>query len=62
MDEYHFQFKVPKNKSPWDEAWMTGKANSFEESIIYLIKSMNESEMWKGNNELLKLKKKYGVQ
>ena len=37
------------------------KSNCLEESI-YLIKSMNELEGWKGNNELMKLITKYGVQ
>ena len=62
MDEYYFEFKVPKNRGPWDEAWIKGKAISFEESIIYLIKSMNDSEVWKENKELIKLKKKYKIQ
>jgi hypothetical protein len=61
MDQYYIEYKIPKNKGPWDEAMMSGIAEDFEESIIYLIKSMNESEVWKGNNELIKLTKKYGI-
>ena len=60
--EYYFEYKVPNNKSPWDNAWMKGTASNLEESIIYLIKSMNESEVWNGNQELIKLNKKYEIQ
>jgi len=62
LNEYYFEYKVPKNKSPWKNAWMKGTASNLEESIIYLIKSMSESEVWNGNKELIKLKKKYNVQ
>ena len=62
LTEYYFEYKVPKNKSPWDNAWMKGTASNLEEAIIYLVKSMSESEVWNGNKELIKLKKKYGVQ
>ncbi len=55
QDEYHFEYKVPKKKNPWNDAWIKGTANDLEEAKIYLIKSMNESEVWKGNNELIKL-------
>lgn len=61
LSEYYFEYQVPMNKSPWDNAWMRGTASNLEESIIYLIKSMIESEKWCGNKELIKLKKKYGV-
>lgn len=61
LDEYHFEYKVPKNKSPWKNAWMKGTADNLEESIIYFIQSMIESEVWNENKELIKLKIKYGV-
>lgn len=57
LDEYYFEYKVPEHKSPWDEAWMKGTAGNLNEAIVYLIKSMVETEVWKDNQELINLLK-----
>ena len=61
LDEYYFEYKVPENKSPWDEAWMKGTAKNLNDAIVYLIKSMIETDIWKDNEELNELKTKYTV-
>ena len=61
LDEYHFEYKVPNENSPWDNAWMTGTAKNLQEAIKYLLTSMDKSGAWKGNRELVKLSKTYGV-
>lgn len=61
LDEYYFEYKVPECKSPWSNAWMRGTAKDLNEALIFLIKSMWESEVWKQNDELRRLKKKLGI-
>lgn len=60
-DVYYFSYKLPIEKSPWKNAWITGKAESVEEGLIFLIKSMIGTEKWKSNKELKSLAKKYNV-
>ena len=59
IDEFYFEFKLPKSKEPWENAWVKGKANSIEEAIKFLLISMEETEEWKDNLELLKLAKEW---
>lgn len=52
VNEFYFEFKLPKERSPWIDAWVKGTANSLEEAKRYLIISMKESGQWKNNEEL----------
>ncbi|WP_338793713.1 hypothetical protein [Bernardetia sp. MNP-M8] len=61
LENYHFHYKLPIEKSPWKDAWITGKAESIEEGLIFLIKSMIGTEKWKNNKELRSLAKKYNI-
>ena len=55
-DEFHIQYKMPQNKSPWKNAWITGTAKDINEAKIYLIRAMKETGNWKNNSELNNLK------
>ncbi|WP_338815104.1 hypothetical protein V9L05_08330 [Bernardetia sp. Wsw4-3y2] len=61
LENYHFHYKLPIEKSPWKDAWVSGTAQGVEEGLIFLIKSMIGTEKWKGNKELEKLAKKYNI-
>lgn len=60
-ENYHFNYKLPNEKSPWKDAWVSGVAGGIEEGLIFLIKSMIGTEKWKSNKELKSLAKKYNV-
>ena len=60
-DVYHFSYKLPAEKSPWKDAWISGVAGGVEEGLIFLIKSMIGTEKWKSNKELKSLAKKYNI-
>ncbi|WP_291726014.1 hypothetical protein [Bernardetia sp.] len=60
-DTYYFSYKLPTEKSPWKNAWVSGTAKGVEEGLIFLIKSMIGTEKWKGNKELEQLAKKYNI-
>lgn len=53
--EFHFEFRVPSAKSPWKDAWMAGTCSSVQEAFVYLLISMNQTELWEGNDELARL-------
>lgn len=52
---YSIQYKIPENKAPWDNAWVTAELISFEKLKQYFLIAMRESESWKGNEELNRL-------
>ena len=60
-EKYSFSYKLPAEKSPWKDAWISGTAQGIEEGLIFLIKSMIGTEKWKSNKELKSLAKKYNV-
>lgn len=60
-DDYHFEFKMPKGKSPWKDAWVMGKAYGLDEAERYLIIAMLETQAWNNNEELNKLADTYQV-
>ena len=51
-NEYYFEYRLPKEKSPWEYATVKGVARDFSEAKKYLLIAMKESEGWKGNKEL----------
>jgi len=54
-DYYFFQYLLPSNKQPWENARVQGEVKSLKEAKKYLLIAMNESEGWKGNLEVKKL-------
>jgi hypothetical protein len=60
-NEYYFEYRLPKDKSPWEYATVKGVAKDFSEAKKYLLIAMKESEGWKDNNELKKLLLEYGI-
>lgn len=53
--EYYFEYLIPGAKKPWENAYVTGQANSIENAKRYLLIAMNESEGWSNNDELKQL-------
>lgn len=49
--DYCFEYAIPESKSPWENGMVRGFA-TIAEARRYLIIAMNESEGWKGNEEL----------
>ena len=50
--EYHFEYLVPKDKQPWENAYVRGQANDLEEAKKHLLIAMHECGGWAGNEEL----------
>jgi len=59
LEEYYFEYLLPANKSPWDNAMVRGEAKNLEEAKKYLLIAMRESEGWTDNKELKKLLKEH---
>ena len=53
--EYYFEYRIPKDKSPWPYAVVKGMAPTIKDSSKYLAIAMKESEGWPGNKEVDKL-------
>ncbi len=53
-NKFQFEYKMPKNESPWNYAVVKGQANTIDEAIDFLIISMTESGGWTDNKELRK--------
>lgn len=52
---FYFEYRMPKEQSPWNYAIVKGKANTIEEAKDYLIIAMTESNGWTNNKELKRL-------
>jgi len=55
MGDYHFQYKMMPDKSPWNFAKVRGSAKNIEEAKRYLLIAMRESGGWASNIELERL-------
>lgn len=55
LNEYYFEYLIPADKRPWENAYVTGKAASWAHVENYLLIAMRESKGWVGNEELDKL-------
>ncbi len=53
--EYYFEYRMPKDKTPWPYAIVKGMAPTFTDSAKYLAIAMKESEGWPDNKEVNKL-------
>lgn len=54
-NEYYFEYRLPVDKSPWENATVKGVAKDMNEAKRYLLIAMRESEGWKDNQELKEL-------
>lgn len=46
--EYHFEYLVPKDKQPAENAYVRGQANDLEEAKKYLLIAMHKCGGWAG--------------
>jgi hypothetical protein len=53
--EYYFEYLLPTEKQPWENAYVRGQANNIEEAKRYLLIAMDKCEGWTDNLELKKL-------
>lgn len=53
--EYYFEYLLPFDKRPWQNAYVRGEANNIEEAKNYLLIAMERCGGWIGNLELKKL-------
>ena len=53
--EYYFEYLLPTEKQPWENAYVRGQANNLEEARKYLLISMDKCEGWISNLELERL-------
>ena len=60
-DEYHIEYRMPKDKQPWKDATVKGATKSLSEFIDYVIIAMTESGAWTENKELKRLYDKLKV-
>jgi hypothetical protein len=44
--EFYIEYKMPSEKSPWSDAWISGLANSPESAKEYVMIAMKESHGW----------------
>jgi len=58
---YYFEFLVPKEKAPWENAFVRGEAKSLDDAKKYLLIAMRECEGWKTNDELKQRLAEYNV-
>ena len=49
---YKRQYLIPNEKSPWQNAYIKGVANSLDEAKDYLLKSMKGCNAWSESDEL----------
>lgn len=56
--EFHIEYQLPKDKSPWENATMKGAATTLKEFRDYIIIAMTESEGWVDCRELQDLYEK----
>jgi|ERR1700722_4425702 len=54
-NEYHLEYLMPEDKSPWSGARVVGDATTLAEARRKLIIAMHECEGWSGNEELAEL-------
>lgn len=57
-DEYHIEYKMPKEKQPWKDATVKGATKSLDQFMDYVIIAMTESRAWTGSEELKDLYRK----
>ncbi|NNV57989.1 hypothetical protein [Limnovirga soli] len=50
--EFYFEYLIPEEKSPWENAYIKGVAKSLDEAKVYLIKSMHGCNGWSESEEL----------
>jgi len=53
-NEYYFEYLMPPDKKPWDDATVKGVTQNLTEAKKYLLIAMKESGGWKDNTELQK--------
>ncbi len=51
-NEYWLEYLVPKEKSPWNEAYIRGSVETLEKVKAYLLIAMKESDGWPESEEL----------
>ena len=54
-NEYHIEYLLPPQKSPWEGARVVGSATSIAEVKKCLVIAMNECDGWSNNQELSEL-------
>lgn len=59
--DYYFEYLLPSDKQPWENAYVSGKANTIEEAKMYLLIAMNECGGWADNSELKQLMILHGI-
>ncbi len=50
--QFHFSYLLPQEKAPWQNAYVTGTANSLKEVKRFLLIAMRECKGWESNLEL----------
>ncbi|HEV7347670.1 hypothetical protein [Telluribacter sp.] len=53
--EYHIEYRMSKDKQPWQNATVKGATKSLDDFMNYIIIAMNESGAWAENIELKRL-------
>lgn len=56
-NDYYFEYLLPADKQPWENAYVRGQASSIEEARKYLLIAMDDSCGWTDNSELNQLVK-----
>ena len=57
-DEYHIEYRMPKEAQPWKDATVKGATKSLDEFMNYIIIAMVECRAWSENIELKRLYEK----
>lgn len=52
MEEYYIEYLMPKEKEPWENAYVKGSTKSLDQAMIMLKKAMLESKGWRKSKEL----------
>lgn len=60
-DEYYVEYLVPKNKAPWENAYVKGVAQNLPDAVKYLLLAMKQSNGWSENSELQLLLTEHGL-
>lgn len=47
LDEFYIQYLIPKEKEPWQNAYVKGETKSLNEAMVMLKKAIVNSEGWK---------------
>lgn len=54
-EEIHIEYRMPDDLKPWDNAKVTGTANSLDKAVEYVLIAMQKSGGWQGMNSLERL-------